>query len=189
MKNKLFNFFKCNQNAGTYTESDLSSEKYLSTKKWEWSYLRVRYWLPYFFIWKIFEIKWINISERMSKFRIRLILQNVHPSDAAELFDANVFHSNIRRYYTHRDFISWWWFCEFKVVKFIISEIYLLWKFNFKVITARSNVPKWLKIEIIFQIGHFDSSEPGRYSGQKWPKMWSHACLIHAPRRILVGII
>lgn len=41
MKNKLFDCFKRNQNAGTYTESDLSSEKYLSTKKWEWSYLRV----------------------------------------------------------------------------------------------------------------------------------------------------
>ena len=53
MKNKLFNFFKSNQNAGTYTESDLSSEKYLSTKKWEWSYLRVCYWSIYFIIWEI----------------------------------------------------------------------------------------------------------------------------------------
>lgn len=44
MINRLFKLFALNQAERDRDENveDIESDKYLSTKKWEWSYLRVR---------------------------------------------------------------------------------------------------------------------------------------------------
>jgi ERCC4-related helicase len=42
MINKILDCLRCKSGVVYSNDEDLDSDKYISTKKWEWSYLRVR---------------------------------------------------------------------------------------------------------------------------------------------------